>query len=84
MKIALNAKDFMQTRIALIGSLYGGVQDVAILENDCLIILMNTILTVIDCRTLAMKFHKRISDFGIYFSIYEFENAILYMENWIY
>ena len=70
-----------QTCIALIGSLYGTVQDVAILENDCLIVLMNTTITAIDGRTLAMKFHKKISDFGIYFSIYEFENGyIIYGE----
>ena len=45
--------------------------------NDDLIVLMNTTLTVIDCRTLSIKFSKEISDFGIFFSIHKFENGYI-------
>ena len=75
---SINIYDGTNTnQIALIGPPYGGVEDVALLENDDLIVLMNTTLTVIDCCTLSIKFIKKISDFGIYFSIHKFENGYI-------
>lgn len=63
--------------IALIGSMYGAVQDIAILEKSDLIILMNTTLTCIDCQNLSLKFHKAIADGGIYYSIYKYDNGFV-------
>jgi hypothetical protein len=59
----------------------GGAYDAAVLENDDLIVLMNTMLFIIDCRTFDLKFHKEIAEFGIYFSIYKFADGyVIYGE----
>ena len=68
-------------RFIIIGEMFGADEDIAILENDDLIILMNTMLIVIDCRTVTVKLHKKISGFWIYFSIYKFDDGyIIYGE----
>lgn len=66
-----------QKCIALIGSFFGSDEDVAILEDNALTVLMNATISVIDCRTLELKLHKKISARGIYCSIYKFENGYI-------
>ena len=69
--------DNQKKHIGLIGSGYATVENTAVLENNDLIVLMNTTLTVIDCCTLVLKLHKTISDCGMFFSIYKFENGYI-------
>lgn len=64
-------------QIVLVGSLFGSDDNTAILDNNDLIILMNTMIIVIDCLTLTIKTHRHIPDNGCYFSIYRFNSGYI-------
>jgi len=66
-----------EKRIALIGSLFGADEDIALLDGNDLIILMNTTITVINCQTLSISLHKAIAKGGIYFSMHRFDNGFV-------
>lgn len=80
LSIQINTGDKQKT-IALIGTLYCEACDVAVLEGNDLVVLMNTTLVIIDCNYLVLNTTKRISEYGIYFSIHKFEDGyIIYGE----
>ena len=82
MAYSINIDDGIgKKRIALIGSAYGRVDNSAVMEDDTLIVLANTILVSIDCRTISMKSHEIKSDtipfFKVLLGIYRFDNAYI-------
>jgi len=66
-----------QKHIALIGSWYGADENIAVLECSDLIVLINTMLVVIDCSTLAIKHCQTISNGGVYFAIQKFDDGYI-------
>ena len=63
--------------IALIGSMFGADENIAVLEGHNLIVLMNTTLTVIDCSVLTIKYCQNISNGGTYFAIQKFDDGYI-------
>jgi len=76
LSITIDSRD-KQKRIALLGSLFGTDEDVALLESNELIVLMNTKITVISCQSLSVSLSKSIAEYGAYFSIHRFDNGFV-------
>ncbi|MCL2321739.1 MAG: hypothetical protein FWC47_06480 [Oscillospiraceae bacterium] len=74
-------KENIKKQIALIGSLFGADECVAILDSNDLIVIMNTSIIVINCYTLTIKKHVLLPENGIYFSIERYcDGYIVYGE----
>ncbi|ALB45679.1 hypothetical protein [Clostridium beijerinckii] len=69
--------DDRERDIILIGSLYCYDADCAILEANKLIVLMNYAVTIINIEECKILRHKKFSDSGCYFGIYEFRNGYI-------
>ena len=65
----------VQKKVALIGSLFGADDDIAIFKDNDLLVLMNTDLFLLDCCTLELKMHKTLYEDGVYFSIHEYSDG---------
>ncbi|MDR0315122.1 MAG: hypothetical protein LBH71_04140 [Oscillospiraceae bacterium] len=68
-------------RLILVGPPFGSTKDIAIINDNNLIMYIDTTLFVIDYHEAILKFYKVILTFGTGFSIYKFcDGYIIYGE----
>ena len=75
--IQFNNETETTKRLALIGRIYGGILDCAVVVDSRLFVLVDDYLAYIDLSNLALVFKTKIFSFGTGIALYNFDGGLL-------